>query len=141
MAEKRQSRAQLEAVIAELTANVGRTREAFDVQRRELQDARNHEKLTRAQFADLKERLVNSELQDQFMRGYLTRVQEDDVVREELIQTGDMDGAIQLMPKRKPTHFPSPNNYAGEPGHDRFHGGGYMDATERKAPPRHWVTY
>lgn len=83
---------------------------------------------------DLKERLANSEAENQRMRGYISRVQEDDTVREELIAIGDPLGEQQLVPKRKRTEFPSPNQYTDfNAGGDRFYG--------NKTNNKHWVTY
>lgn len=86
------------------------------------------------QFDDLKSRLHAAETSNQFMRGYLARVQEDDTVREELIAIGDPLGEQQLVPKRKRTEFPSPNQYTDfNAGGDRFYG--------NKTNNKHWVTY
>lgn len=82
---------------------------------------------------DLKERLAVSEAECQRMRGYIARVQEDDVVREELVKTGDADGECQLVPKRKPTSFTSADPYQ-MPGHVM----GYRPQAPKR---RHWVTY
>ena len=45
-------------------------------------------------IADLKERLANANRSGQFMRGYIARIQEDDVVREELVQVAAMAVAM-----------------------------------------------
>src|SRR3972149_7833028 len=68
----------------------------------------------KAQFDDLKERLLTAEAENQRMRGYIQRVQEDDIVREELVQIGDPEGATQLVSKRKMTQFSEPNNRSEE---------------------------
>jgi chromosome segregation ATPase len=66
---------------------------------------------TRKQFDDLKQRLHAAEMENQRLRGYVARVQEDDVVREELVVTGDPDGERQMVPKRKPMHFERPSDF------------------------------
>lgn len=93
----------------------------------------------RRQIADLKERLTNAETENQRMRGYIQRVQEDDVVREELITTGDPQGEQVMIPKRRPTTFNEPHPMSGMGAiDDRFHNG-YRDEPRRK--PLHWIRY
>ena len=97
-------------------------------------------KEVRKQFADLKERLSNSELENQRLRGYIARVQEDDTVREELIVTGDPDGERQMVPKRKPTQFLAPSQYRNFEQEQM--GLGYTSYHDRDRPkPKHWVNY
>lgn len=97
------------------------------------------EKEARAQFADLKRRLYAAETSNQFMRGYLARVQEDDVVREELVATGEPGGDQQMVPKRKPAQFLRPDDFTS-PQEDRF--SGYAQTyEERRRRARHWITY
>lgn len=93
----------------------------------------------REQFDDLKVRLQAAEIANQFMRGYLSRVQEDDVVREELITTGDPDGEQRMIPKRKPTGFPRPDDFA-EPRRPTDMGG-YVSYEDRNRKAKHWITY
>ena len=90
------------------------------------------------QFNDLKERLLASEMENQRLRGYIARVQEDDVVREELVTVGEPGAEQHMVPKRVPTVFSQPNQYnrARDEMNDIFHGRG-----EERRPPRHWVTY
>lgn len=98
--------------------------------------AKEHEE----SIKDLKERLANAEASNEFMRGYLARVQEDDTVREDLITVGDPEGESTLTPKRKGTAFLRPNDYR----EDRDRVSGIMGSSERwRDPPRrkHWVTY
>jgi hypothetical protein len=139
-AELEQTIARLEASVADLSANVGRMRQACADEHARAERAEKREKETRAQFVDLKERLVTAEADNQRMRGYITRVQEDDVVREELIPVGDPAGEQRLVPKRKPENFcaPSPYKVLGASG-------GYAvtsyDNERRRAPAKHWVEY
>lgn len=95
---------------------------------------------TYIQFGDLKARLLSSERANEFMRGYLTRVYEDDVVREELVVTGD-PAAPTFVPKRKPVVFPHSDDFTYPRGSDAgvFSGRNYGETEERK--PRHWVNY
>lgn len=153
---KRKTRGELNAEIARLReaikvarverqSDADRACEAEGARRRAaeatMREAQEDAKRARAEHADLKARLATAELENQRMRGYISRVQEDDVVREELVKTGDPDGALQLVPKRKPTVFDEPYPYmvAGSSA-DRTPG--YTDYRERDRPaPKHWVTY
>ena len=94
----------------------------------------------RAQFDDLKTRLITSENENQRMRGYIARVQEDDVVREELVPTGDPAGEMSLVPKRKSAQFyePQPMSNTGNVD-DRFSPSYHGGEPRRKA--KHWITY
>lgn len=92
------------------------------------------------QFDDLKIRLQAAETSNQFMRGYLSRVQEDDVVREELITTGEPDGDQRMVPKRKSTEFPRPSDFteARQSVNDMA---GYVNYESRQRKAKHWITY
>lgn len=93
----------------------------------------------RAEHNDLKERLAAAELENARLRGYIARVQEDDVVREELVKVGDPEGEQHLVPKRKPTVFNAPDQYASAPAEP---GDQYRPHWEiQQRPRRHWVTY
>lgn len=132
---KPKTRAQLEAEIVKL-----RDEHGAEHRQRCAAEAREHE--TRAQFADLKERLALSEAEVQRMGGYISRVQEDDVVREPLVQVGDTDGDQQLVPKRKPTRF-FPIQLVGQPLGGQAMAADFNDYEQRRrpVPKRHWVTY
>lgn len=99
-----------------------------------------NEKITQAavDIADLKKRLHAAETSNQFMRGYLSRVQEDDTVREELVTIGEPGGEQQMVPKRKPTTFERPSDFT-EP-QDR-QSGLYHEYGRERRPARHWITY
>lgn len=86
------------------------------------------------QFNDLKTRLAQSEMENARLRGYIQRVQEDDVVREELVTTGDPEGQRQLVPKRKSTVFTQPDQFM----HSRDEG---LYSYRDRPQPKHWVTY
>lgn len=124
---------------AELGEDVARIKTAYDDVVRERNATMEHNKQLRTSLDDVKQRLAFSEAEVQRMGGYISRVQEDDVVREPLIQVGEPDGEQQLVPKRKPTRFAELRSIS--------HGGGAMMATasyddgrDRK-PRRHWVNY
>lgn len=143
MTGKPQTRKQLEAVIADVSASLGRAREEIALHLRELQHRTASEKEGRKLVDDLKQRLAIAEADNQRMRGYIARVQEDDVVREDLVKVGDPDGEHQLVPKRKPTQFFEPSPFVVDQA-----GCSSMMATDRyrpgagnSTPPKHWVTY
>lgn len=95
---------------------------------------------SRGHFADLKTRLLAAETANQFMRGYLARVQEDDVVREDLMTVGDPEGEQHMVPKRKPTAFPRPSDFKEPQGSEHGVYDTYGNRRERKTP-KHWITY
>lgn len=64
-----------------------------------LTKAKAGEKEAKAQLADLKERLYNSEQELARLNGYLSRVHEDDIVRDGLVEIKDEQG-IRMVPKR-----------------------------------------
>lgn len=141
---KPKTRVEIEAHIAELAQNLTNAQDAAAADRRLLKDAREREKETRAQFDDLKARLVNSELENARMRGYIARLQEDDVVREPLVQVGDVDGEQRLVPKRKPTVFREPPVVSDLGDSDRVMTGidrGWEHREIRPGRRQHWVTY
>lgn len=106
---------------------------------KKLADDREKEiKDVKLKFDDLKTRLHAAEAANQHMRGYLARVQEDDAVREELIQTGEPGGEQLLIPKRKPTQFARPDDFT-QPHDNGIYCSRYMDSDRPK--PKHWITY
>jgi hypothetical protein len=90
-------------------------------------------------FGDLKQRLNAAEMENQRLRGYLARVQEDDVVREELVATGDPDGERTMVPKRKPTIFERPRDYTDF--HERNTMGMTYSGSRDRPKPKHWINY
>ena len=144
MTEKRQTRAELEAQIAELSADLAKYREVNADQGRNLRAAAERDKEAAAHINDLKERLANAESENQRMRGYIARVQEDDVVREDLVKVGDPDGDHQLVPKRKPASFVPPVPYLGGVNEAAVRHSSIeavMGHAQTRRRPRHWVTY
>lgn len=101
----------------------------------------------RGRIDTLKTRLADAEFQNARMRGYIERVQEDDVVREELLTVTDAmgpAGATTLVPKRKPARFDIPSLLVSPPVRDQGeHHGLYSRnrATCAPPPPVPWVTY
>lgn len=102
-------------------------------------------KLTEARtlFVDLKEKLYAAEVSNQFMRGYIARIQEDDIAREELLTIGDPNGEQKLVPKRKSTAFERPDDFLdtdrpnqriGSQSFSRF-------GSDDRPKPRHWLRY
>jgi hypothetical protein len=94
---------------------------------------------TRKQFDDLKSRLYDAEMENQRLRGYVQRVQEDDTVREELVATGDPNGEQTMVPKRKSTVFFPPHpttNFA-----DVADSSTYSGYSRDRPKPKHWVNY
>jgi hypothetical protein len=131
--------AALEEQVAALKSRIEELIVERDVSRTKYYAAEKSEEETRAQFADLKERLETAEQLNSEMRGYLKRVQEDDAVREELVAVGDPNGEQQLVPKRKSTPFMAPTPYSQFGGEDTAMA--YTRFRGEKPRPRHWVTY
>jgi hypothetical protein len=96
------------------------------------------------QLADLQERLAAALSEADRMRGYIERVQEDDVVREDLVTTGDPAGEQVLEPKRRPTRFARPGDHSPMGAvDDRFperFDGRHRDG-DRPRKLLHWIRY
>ncbi len=140
---KPKTRAELEAALAEsqrgMQAQIDELRRRHDKAVDDRRQSIEREAETRAQFNDLKTRLATAEADNQRMRGYIARVQEDDVVREELLTTGDPQGEQYLVPKRKLTPFHQPDPFT-----ERHDGAMMADASygrHERRERRHWVTY
>lgn len=144
-APKRKTRAELEADLADVVAKHKGELETYREHSRaaaeDARQAREREKATRADNNDLKTRLVAAEASNQRMRGYIDRVQEDDVVREELIITGAPGGEQQIVPKRKPTRFEQPLPYTISTVTSGFSDFAIHNDGRVREQPRHWVTY
>lgn len=92
-------------------------------------------------FTDLKKRIVAAEQANQYLRGYIARVQEDDVVREELLTVGEPDGEQRMVPKRKLTTFERPEDFMEpKPSRNDIYSGGYHERNIRKKPV-HFISY
>jgi chromosome segregation ATPase len=86
----------------------------------------------REQFADLKKRLHDAEVENARLNGYLARVREDDAVREELVTVGEPGGEQRLVPKRRYEPLASP------PEPIEFLRDQYGRSREK---PKHWIEY
>jgi chromosome segregation ATPase len=126
-----QLREQLEAEISDL-------RKCNEHARMELKAAQQGGTDLRTKLDDVKARLQLAETEVQRQRGYIERVQEDDIVREELVTTGEPEGAQQLVPKRKFTPAPAYMDIAINNGRPCFDGGDHNQRREKSKP---WVTY
>ena len=115
-----------------------RANETASSARNEMAAAKEEAVETRKEFNDLKTRIFDSEIENSRLRGYIQRVQEDDVVREPLIATGDPEGEQVLTPKRQSVSFNPPvqmTDFADAPSHAGY----YHDRPKPKM--RHWITY
>jgi len=123
----------LEMEIEDLRA---KGRQARDI----AEEAKKEKNEAQMQFADLKRRLHNAEILISKYQGYFLRVQEDDIVREELIETGDPDGERTLRPKRKHIDFNRDLEYPYmemRPQSEMQ----YMPSEERRRHTKHWINY
>lgn len=100
-------------------------------------NARAAEKVAQDQFADLKKRLFDSEMERQRLVGYTQRVQEDDVVREDLVTVGEPGGEQRMVPKRKSAAPFSTMDYREvnqmTPTYDQY--------GRERVKPKHWIEY
>lgn len=133
-------------IIAELKAALVETSKKMEDQAEQLKkwrglaEEREKQLSTKTEsISDLKTRLSAAETANQFLRGYVARVQEDDVVREEMLTTGDPDGAQQLVPKRKPTQFERPCDFTEPTRLDDL--GYFRSERDRQQQAKHWITY
>lgn len=90
--------------------------------------AEESEKETRKNFADLKERLHNSEMDVARKEGYLDRVREDDRVSDPLVEIEGPEGK-RFVSKRHPMPIMNTNDYEL---HRAMHG------REKRT---HWTSY
>lgn len=145
MTVKRKTRAQLEQLLAERATahgdHVGRLQAELQLVRGQRDEQVKSSLDLRSKLDGTKERLAFAEAANQRMRGYLERVQEDDVVREELVTTGSPEGEQRKVPKRKSTIFaPQIDHRVLAFGDDCAIAEGYRNGG-RDTRPRHWVTY
>ncbi len=113
--------------------------EQRDEMRRANEAAHKDAKQIHQQFDDLKTRLHDSEMENQRLRGYVQRVQEDDTVREELVAVGDPNGEQTMVPKRKSTVFFQPNPMTQL--QDAMGPSSYTGYNRDRPKPKHWVNY
>jgi predicted nucleic acid-binding Zn-ribbon protein len=75
--------------------------ERYSAMRVERDKFKQREEKTREQFEDLKKRLLEAETEQARLRGYLSRVHEDDIVRDGMVEIEDSQGK-RMVPKRTP---------------------------------------
>lgn len=93
---------------------------------------------TLMEFGDLKRRLHNAEHIIERMRGYIARVQEDDIVNEPLVATGNEDEK-HLAPKRQHTSFSGPEDpYIDTMAQSEMR---HLSELDRRKQRRHWTEY
>lgn len=122
--------------IAELRLTLNASRESVT----DLKKQRDEALL---QFADLKMRLVSAERANEFMRGYLARVREDDTTQDPLVVVGDPDGEQTKVTQRKLFgEFPRPDDFTYPAHNDAGMGASsYRHDEERRRRAKHWVNY
>lgn len=98
---KRKTIAQMEADLAAARETNNTNYENGRKWRAQAEEAEKSLKEARSHFSDLKERLHNSEIENARLRGYLSRVHEDDIVRDGLVEIED-DGGKRQVPRRPP---------------------------------------
>jgi hypothetical protein len=98
--------------IKSLTEQLETSRSLRELDRKELSrltlennELRDEAKRARAEHDDLKERLLTLTRENEQMRGYIARVQEDDIVREQLVEEQQGEGNKRLVPKRMHRSF------------------------------------
>lgn len=145
MPEKPKTKAQLQADYVDLLGRV----ERLAGERQQLAQALENQRTTeaasnkrlRGEIDDLKERLVAADAANFRLQGYLDRVREDDIVREELVLTGDPQGEQHLVPKRpapmRPIGIEAATTIVSSSPYDE---GRAFRGTDRPRR-RHWVTY
>lgn len=149
---KRKTGAQLERALTALAkAHAAEREKEREAQEQQLADLRECLRTARQECTalgqavgehrkaidDLKQRLQRAEDDNNRMRGYIDRVQEDDVAREELVTIGDPHGQQQLVPKRKPKQFTTPNEDRRDTALETIYPTWRRESEQRK----HWVTY
>lgn len=116
---------------AELEAQLIAVRKDRDDERGRRYSAEKEVETTREQFADLKQRLLNSENECARLNGYMARVHEDDIVRDGFVEIEDENGK-RFVPKR-----PGPQerviHHGGLDNYD------YINGERRKKT--HWTGY
>lgn len=93
------------------------------------------------EVGDLKERLLSAELANEFMRGYVARTHESELVAEELITVGDPNGEQQLVPKRKPTRMPLADHFTHPDPRDGYGLSSGYDTSRQRPRSKVWVNY
>lgn len=118
----------------ELVKKCDQLREAHRVEASARTNAQADAKAALAEHDDLKQRLLNSEIECARLRGYMERVREDDLVADPLVEVEDQNGK-RMVSKRHPT----PLYDAGIPG--VTYPSTYDEYGRQREKPKHWVTY
>lgn len=100
-AEKPKTRAELLLQIENLVASRSAHWKECNEAHKARDEALARETQTREHFEDLKQRLLAAETETARLRGYLSRVHEDDIVRDGMIEIEDERGK-RTVPKRQP---------------------------------------
>lgn len=110
--------------------------------RREAEGAQKEVALVHGQFADLKERLHDAEIDNAVMRGYLDRVAEDDHATDGFFEVADGNGEVTARPKRK-GHGYRVGFVGGQVGYAMGDADTMTNLTEPNRPKRrvHWTSY
>lgn len=124
------------ARITEFEAKSAEVSRCWSAERSELQAARNEIKTTREQFADLKKKLYDAEIELANLRGFISRVREDDAVRDPLVEVENEQGKRQVS-KRFPSN--SPITYIMQ-NHDYVPDRQLFGGINRETP-KHWTSY
>jgi hypothetical protein len=107
-----------------------------DTAQRLQRNAEASEKQAREQFADLKKKLYDAEIELARLRGFVERVREDDAVADPLVEVEDAQGRRQVT-KRFPSNRPlNADMYTGMAEAVQY--GRYG---ERQEKPKHWTSY
>jgi len=125
----------LEQDVKALNARLHDKENQKDDMRVDRDKALQAEKKTRAQFDDLKQRLLSTETENARLNGYMSRVHEDDIVRDGLVEIEDRQGK-RLVPKR-----PNPMQSNSYTNYEQFQSpsiNSMLYGTEKKT---HWTSY
>lgn len=104
---------------------------AFSKQLQVAAECQKREKEVHDQFADLKQRLHDNEVELSRLRGYLERVHEDDIVSDGFVEIEDEQGK-RMVPKRSPPRMIVPGNNFEMPSYDNY---------GREKKRTHWTSY
>lgn len=131
--EMTESRDGLRKLLAACQTELTDRHDQLSLRNKQLEEVKAHN-------AELKERIAHQTVTIATLRGYIERVKEDDVVREELVTTGavgDPCGETQIVPKRK--HAILPEDYISPPS--RSMPMDYADQQRERTQRKHWVNY
>lgn len=131
--EKPKTRAELQALIDSLEATQHGYWKDVNEARQAAAAAREETKEVREQFADLKRRLHESEVQNARLNGYADRVHEDDIVRDGFVEVEDEQGKRQVPKRPSRAVLYQADEHVGRDFYDQSTG-----RTKRRT---HWTSY